>query len=325
MKVCERFTRKVEEKIEKPMDKWVENRKEKCKKGKWYNPFTWLCWFVTALVLVVRWVVVTVIKWVAYVVCKIVKVALSVIGMVLELLKSIPILGAIINILHNVITFVVNVVASLIPALLDALGYKIKKYLRVTIIIQRNEKGDPLTTVENLRYWVEKTKIIYKQANVEALVEIRMMNDPSPNDNLEIAIQSDQLKDFDKIGKENMGPWMGRFRRWMGLWDFEGAGGRLLGIGASLVCYIVEDIKLLSANQSSQNKLGYSWGPMEDFIIVINDAKDSTLAHEIGHSCLLSHNTIDELNLMFTPNRKDDKLNKKQIFLIRNSKYVSMF
>jgi hypothetical protein len=325
MEVCENFKKQVEEKVEKPIDEWIEKREEKCKKGKWYNPATWICWFVTSLTKVVRWVVVTVLKWVVYTVCKVINVVLDITGVVLELFKSIPILGSLLNILHETFTFLVNVGASTFSGLLGALGIINTKYLRVTVVIQKNEKGQAITTADNLRYWVEETQNIFRQAKVEVFIKFKTMNDPSPNDNLNIIIQSDKAKEFYKIAWENMGLWMARFRRWMAIWDFEGAGGRLLGIGASLVCYVVQDIKVLSAESGLENKNGFSWGPVEDFVIVTATANNSTLAHEIGHSCLLDHEKKDDSNLMFTPGRTANKLNKSQIFLIRNSKYASIF
>ena len=325
MEVCENFKRRVEEKVEKPMDKWIEKRTEKCKKGKWYNPFTWLCWFVTALVMVVRWVVVTVIKWVLYVVCKIVSFVLFIIGFLFELLKSIPFLGPIINILHQLFTFIVNLAASIIPIILDVLGVNMKKYLRITIVIQRNEKKNPIARFENLIAWVEEAQKIFKQANVEVFVDWRTMNDPSPNENLYITIPSDKPEDIGLVAGNYFSLWMSRFRRWLALWAVSGSGGRLLGIAATLVCYVVESIDVLSSGTGSTSKNGFSWGPFEDFIIVKGTAAVSSLAHEIGHSCLLGHERKDDSNLMFTPGRTANNLTKNQIFFIRNSKYVSMF
>lgn len=269
--------------------------------------------------------VVTVIKWVAYVVCKVVSVLFFIIGFTLELLKSIPFFGSIINLLHQIITFAVNLVASIIPVILDLLGVNMKKYLRITIIIQRNEKKNPIASFETLQAWVEESEKIFKQANVEVYVDWRTMNNSSPNENLRITIFSDKIQDVGKVVLDNVRLWMLRFRRWIALWGVSGSAGRLLGMGATLVCFVVENIEVLSSESGYTNKNGFSWGPWEDFVIVKATADASTLAHEIGHSCLLIHEKEDVSNLMFTPDRKANNLTKNQIFLIRNSKYVSMF
>ena len=76
-KKCEEINEWVEEEVSKPIEEWVEQREEKCKKRKWYDPRRWLCWIVTTLVKVIRWVVVTVGKWVVHIVCRIVTSALE--------------------------------------------------------------------------------------------------------------------------------------------------------------------------------------------------------------------------------------------------------
>lgn len=321
MEVCENFKKQVEEKVEKPMDEWVEKREEKCKKGKWYNPLTWICWFVATVVKVVRWVVVTVLKWVTYVVCKIVTYVFLLLGFLVDFLKSLPILGAIVNFFHQFGTAVLNAVRSIIPAILDALGIKYTKYLRIHIIRQRNEKGNPLISLEQSIEWIEKTKEVFKQANVEVFVEVVTINHPSHIDNLYIRMPSEGKWD---MFLNNFTLWMARFRRYLALWDFSGAPGRFLGIGASLACFVVEDIQIAESKSGNANKLGFSWGPFEDFVIVARNAHDDTLAHEVGHSCWLDHDYEDASNLMFTPGRTGNTLTKKQIFFIRNSKYVSM-
>ncbi len=63
--------------IEKPIYTWVQNKREECKKKKWWNPATWICWLVTFLVQIVTWIVVTiiiktlilVIKYIVVVIC----------------------------------------------------------------------------------------------------------------------------------------------------------------------------------------------------------------------------------------------------------------
>jgi hypothetical protein len=67
----------IEEEISKPVEEWVEKTEEKCKKRKWYDPRRWICWLVTTLVKIVRWVVVKVGKWVVRTVCKVVAAILG--------------------------------------------------------------------------------------------------------------------------------------------------------------------------------------------------------------------------------------------------------
>ncbi|GIJ25451.1 hypothetical protein Vqi01_06130 [Micromonospora qiuiae] len=75
--VCTEITEWIEEKVSKPVEEWEERQEQRCKKRPWYDPRRWLCWLVTILVKVVRWVVVTVGKWVVRTVCKIVTVVVE--------------------------------------------------------------------------------------------------------------------------------------------------------------------------------------------------------------------------------------------------------
>jgi len=67
--LCTTITEWIEDEISKPIEQWEEERYEKCKKRPWWHPLRWLCWFVTRLVKVIRWIVVTVVTAVVTVVC----------------------------------------------------------------------------------------------------------------------------------------------------------------------------------------------------------------------------------------------------------------
>jgi hypothetical protein len=69
---CEEFKQYFEEKITKPVEKWIEKQEERCKKLPWWNPIRWFCEIVSIVVKVVEWVVETVVKWVITIVCQLV-------------------------------------------------------------------------------------------------------------------------------------------------------------------------------------------------------------------------------------------------------------
>ncbi|MER5918261.1 hypothetical protein ABT124_50565 [Streptomyces sp. NPDC001982] len=81
--VCTEITEWVEEQVSKPIEEWEERQEKKCKKYHWYDPRSWFCWFVTYLVKVVRWVVVTVGKWVTRINCEIITTLLDIVRDVL--------------------------------------------------------------------------------------------------------------------------------------------------------------------------------------------------------------------------------------------------
>jgi hypothetical protein len=75
--VCTEATEWVEEEVSQPVEEWEERQEERCKEYPWYDPRGWVCWFVTVLVKIVRWVTVTVGKWVVRTVCKFVTTAIQ--------------------------------------------------------------------------------------------------------------------------------------------------------------------------------------------------------------------------------------------------------
>lgn len=77
--VCTKVTGWIRQNISKPIEDWEERTEKKCKKLKWYDPRRWLCWLVTTLVKVLRWIIVTVVTAVITIVCHLVADLLSII------------------------------------------------------------------------------------------------------------------------------------------------------------------------------------------------------------------------------------------------------
>ena len=75
--ICTEVTEWIEEKVSRPVEEWEERQEKKCKKRKWYDPRKWFCWFVTILVKVIRWVIVTVVKAVVTIVCRLIAVNIN--------------------------------------------------------------------------------------------------------------------------------------------------------------------------------------------------------------------------------------------------------
>ncbi|WP_155352156.1 hypothetical protein, partial [Acrocarpospora pleiomorpha] len=76
---CEEVRQWIEEQIAKPVERWISEQEEHCRKLPWWNPLRWLCEVVTIVVKVVVWVVVTVGKWVVTIVCQVI---IAVIGII---------------------------------------------------------------------------------------------------------------------------------------------------------------------------------------------------------------------------------------------------
>lgn len=73
----------------------------------------------------------------------------------------------------------------------------------------------------------------------------------------------------------------------------------------------------------SSGGAGFAWGTITDIFVVDPTALSTTVAHETGHLCWLTHRGSSG-NLM-TPGRgdMDSKLTRWQVSVIRSSKYAN--
>ena len=110
-RVCREVQEWIEEQVEQPIEEWENRQEERCRE----EPCNWwtlclnklFCWLVWVVVKVIRIVIVTVGKWVARTVCEIVNVILDIIGYIIALILSIPIIGGIIRTIWNWVTEII--------------------------------------------------------------------------------------------------------------------------------------------------------------------------------------------------------------------------
>ena len=304
-KVCKNYKKWVQEKIEKPIDDWVEEKEKKCKKRKWYDPRRWLCWFVTTLVKVVRWVVVWVGKWVTYAVCQLVTSVVNFFSVFIGLILSIPILGRLIGLVWHALLDVFWRLVSLLDIIAGALGLHLPKKLRLCVIILSNERRVPVATAESLQPEIERAKRIYKDAaNIKLTVDIHTLETPAPKDNLDPPCGVGSLGDdlwVQGTYYENNG----------NVQCFDSAFLHLIGYAAPVVVFIVRDV---------EGKKGCSLGPLTDYVVV--EGKDPVcLAHEVSHACGLWH--VDDSANLAHRNCGGTQLDEWQVAIVRSSRHVT--
>lgn len=305
--VCKDYKKWVEEKIEKPIDDWVEKTEKKCKKRKWYDPRRWLCWLVTTLVKVVRWVVVWVGKWVTYVICEFVTYVVDFLAVVVGLILSIPIIGRLVGLLwHGRLDLFWRVV-SVLDIIAGIFGLHLPKKLRVCIIILSDEKQTPMATAASLQADINKAKQIYKDtANIKFIVsDIHTLETPAPKGNLDPRCDAGAL--WDDLWVEGT-----YFENNANIQCFDSAFLRLIGYAAPVVVFIVRDVK-------GGNK-GCSMGPFTDYVTV-EGADPICLAHEVSHACGLWH-AGDRTNLA-NHICGGTKLKGWQVEIVRSSRHVT--
>lgn len=191
-----------------------------------------------------------------------------------------------------------------------AVGVQPYKQLRLRVVILRDETGQPLCPLHDVRAsWEEAQRIFSQQARVRIVAappSIVVVPSPSPLAALNVHCDD--------------GAWQE---------DFDGAGdyfrkncaqtpsGRWTGYSAPVTVFIVRDIS---------NKGGCSLGPLTDYVTLeagmLNRARARLLAHEVAHACGLWHSN-DKENLMF-PRGPGDRLTRWQALLLRNSRHVTM-
>jgi len=197
------------------------------------------------------------------------------------------------------------------------LGIRPTKFLRLKVWILKNEKGLPIIAESVAQQWVDEAKRIFKDrasieihaANQRREQIVNVLAEQPPNFALKPDISnSDMLTEevdwFDERRNYARTSIIGQF-----LADF-------LGYGEPIFAFAVEDIT------SDSQPLGVA-NTLWNFCVVAQDAKLSTLAHELGHMCGLLHRS--NVNNLMTPGRTDDRLTRWQISVIRNSRFVTFF
>lgn len=306
-KVCREYKEWVEEKVEKRIDEWVEKTEEKCKKRKWYDPRRWVCWLVTTLVKVVRWVVVWVGKWVTYVFCEIVTFGLNFLATFIGLILSIPVIGRLIGLIWRGLIDLIWRIVSIFDIIAGIFGLRLPKKLRVCIIILSDEERNPMATPESLQPHLDEAKRIYKDAcNVNFIVTgIHTLENPAPKGNLDPNCGSGALGDdlwIDGTYFENNA----------NVQCFDSAFLRLVGYAAPVVIFVVREVQ--------GDDKGCSLGPFTDYVTV-EGHDPNCIAHEVSHACGLWH-AGDESNLA-NHVCGGTKLKGWQVAIVRSSRHVT--
>jgi hypothetical protein len=226
----------------------------------------------------------------------------------------------------NILKTVFNRALGLPGALLDAVGFRPVKHIRVFIKILRDEQGVPVAQPADLEVGLATAQRIFgEQANVilhppllsgeTATAMVSVLEEPAPQEALDVHCDA-------AAWREDFGIAGAFFSRHLARNIF----GTLLGIGAPVTVFIVRDVK---------DKAGCSLGPLTDYVTVApvglagrfpNGDKTGplhagTIAHEIAHACALWH-VGDRSNLMH-PSTDGTQLSLWQKVVLRNSRHVT--
>jgi hypothetical protein len=294
-RICYEVFEWIEEEIEQPIEEWVERTEEKCEEYPWWDPRGWVCWFITILVKVVTWVVVTVGKWVTRIVCGIVSLIITVIVEVVWRLVGI-----------------IDLIGSLF-------GFRPEKFLRIKVFILTSEKTkSPVVDLPVVEEWVEFTKEAYSsKMNVSVRAAdlrggnkiIEIISDPVPSEVLDI--ETGFLEYFGSPTGFLLS--LQEYTHTSTLdyiFDF-------IGYGEPIYIFVVNSI-----NGGDRSGTGY---PNSNIVLLSTSANKRSMPHEIGHMCWLTHHS-DEKNIMFKDkNDIKDDFTTAQAAWARNSRFITYF
>jgi hypothetical protein len=219
--------------------------------------------------------------------------------------------------------------------LLRLAGLYREKKLRVTVVILRDENGQPLASPEDvlpglqmaidLHYKLAKIRLLpsYHEGPLPLTPEglpkattawVQVAPGPSPACNLDVHCNLPaMLEDIWLAGS--------RFEWHATQRDFLGNLRRILGYGAPIVIFVVRSIR-------ERNKVfgGCSIGPLSDYVTVRSDRHGlRTIAHELGHALNLPH--IGERDNLMHPTTVNENVVVQpwQVALLRASRHASYF
>lgn len=314
---CREVQEWIEEEIEKPIEEWEERQEERCREEEcnwWLLCLNKLfCWLVVVLVKVVRFVIVTVGKWVTRVVCTIVNTILDVIGFLFGLILSIPIIGGIIRAVLNWVLEIFWRIVGIFEFLGSLAGLRLRKKMYFGVIIPVRD-GTPLMAEADIQPWVDTAIEIYdRTCNIDlrftGFCRTRIATPSVP-----FTVDCGAGGFFADFWVD--GSWFEFTSR---LCKFESNWRRFLGKGSEIIVFIIDGY--------TGNSVGCSMSATHDYVTVqvAPGPFPDTVAHEIGHACLLWHMNTGGTNLLDTGGRTTPQpvLDRLQIAMVRSSRHCT--
>jgi hypothetical protein len=314
-RICRETQEWVEEQIEQPVEDFVNQLQQTCveQECNWWCLCCnkWFCFLVWVVVRIVTWVVVTVGKWVTRVVCEVVNFVLDVVGFILNLILSIPIIGGILRTILNWVTEVIWRLVGLVDFFASWAGIRPRKKMYVGVIVPPNMTTSPAITDADILRQINALVTLYDSTcNINVIFTgICRTQTPAPAESLNVGCDAG-----------------GFFHDWWlaGSWfefvtstcKFTDGFRRVIGLGAEIVVFIVDDVTPTNTN-------GCSFASTHNYVVVEAKPTDQAFvaAHEVGHACWLPHDG-DTANLMngSTPTAAP-VLTAVQIATVRASKH----
>lgn len=311
-RVCGEVQQWIEEQVEQPVESFVGQWAEVCEEQdcNWWCACCnkWLCWLAWVVVRVITWVLVTIGKWVIVIVCETINFVLDVIGFVISLVLSIPIIGGIIRTIWNWTIEILWRGVGLLDFAASLAGIRLRKKMYLGVVVP-SVNGTPIATDPDIMLQVDAAVAFYRDTcNIKVIFTgICHTKVKPPAAGLKV--------DCDAAGFFNDWWLAGSyFEAATALCRFRDAFRRIFGLGAEIIGFIVQEIP---------GAIGCSFGSTHNYVVVIagQNIWVFTLAHEMAHACWLIH-VADSTNLMaVNASPLNPTLTNFQIATIRGSKH----
>jgi len=255
---------------------------------------------------------------------------LSAIGFVIELFLNVPIIGRLIGWILAIVQTIVWFVVGIYDTIAGLIGIRPEKKLRVCTIILADENGRPIVSAATVAAWLQKAVDVFKQeANVrvvpvgpfhystgfgdnETVTEdwIHVRTKPSPGRILDLGGEAATAgADLIDIGSH--------YNAIANTECFYDTWRKVVGYGAPITVLVI---------RSLEEGVARSLGPLTDYLVIGGSQRIdvTTVAHEMGHSCYLWHDS-DSGNLMLASAPRGTSLDWWQTTLVRSSRHVTYF
>lgn len=313
-RICKEVQDWVEENIEQPVDTWENQLQQTCEEQdcNWWCLCCnkWLCWLVWVVVKVVVWVVVTVGKWVTRIVCEVVNFVLDVVGFIVNLILSIPIIGGIIRTILNWVTEIIWRLVGLFDFVASLLGFRPRKKMYFGVIVPSVD-GVQIVPDADIQRQVDAAVAFYDATcNINLIFTGICKTGISPPD-AGLSVGCDAGGFFNDW-------WLAGsyFELATATCKFMDSFRRVIGLGAEIDVFIVKDVTPAKTN-------GCSFASTQNYVVIEAKPSDQAFvaAHEMGHACWLAH--VDDTNNLMNPSTPaaNPVLSNLQISLVRWSKH----
>lgn len=226
---------------------------------------------------------------------------------------------AVVRAVKAVVRFVVKIALALVSLVIGIVGspflFWLKKKIRLHVCILHSAEQKEVVSVQEAELSVQRAaQIINDKFNTKTLhygePYIEVINESAPDKALDVKCSA-------------TGYFRSEFGEASDFYKKHTAGWNAFRVS---LAYPVTVFVVRSVTHNGDPWRGCSFGVLTDYVVITSDGiKDqTTLAHEIGHSCFLLHRK-KRANLMYHGNSRGTSITRWQKYWFRTSRHVNFW